>query len=97
MRRFIPKFDFTRSLIAIRTLIEKTEYNIPIHMSCVDFQKAFDETEMCKILKFTNCIESRYTLLIANIYINAPLRHILFEQGLVWQRKPLEYQCFCRS
>lgn len=64
-------------------MIEKTsEYNIPIHMAFIDFQKAFDSIEIWQILmSMDNArMDSRYTTLIRNIYQNASF-HIKIDEG----------------
>jgi len=61
-------------LLTLKVLIEKTlEYNRPLVLVFVDFQKAFDTIEMNAILKaLSQCrIDYRYTRLIHNIYSNS--------------------------
>ena len=61
-------------LLALKTLIEKTcEYNRPLVLVFIDFQKAFDMIEMDSILAaLSQCrVDYRYSRLIHNIYSNS--------------------------
>lgn len=71
-------------LQTLRLLIEKTtEYNIPLHLAFIDFQKAFDSIEMHAISRAMNRarIDSRYSNLIESIYHNATF-HIKIDEDL---------------
>lgn len=80
---FRKHFSTTDHLHTIRTLIEKcTEYNVPLHVAFVDFQKAFDSVEIWAVLEsLENArIDSRYTNIIKNIYENASIQIKLDEK-----------------
>lgn len=52
-------------------LIEKcTEYNVPLHMAFVDYNKAFDSIDLKTMFKAMDHarIDSRYTNLLKYIY-----------------------------
>jgi len=90
-KRLTNKFDFFQPveqagfrkgystidhLQVIRTLVEKcTEYNIPLMMAFVDFQKAFDSVETWAFLDAMDLarVDSRYSNLIKYIYNQATL------------------------
>ncbi|KAH1014716.1 hypothetical protein HUJ05_012557 [Dendroctonus ponderosae] len=61
----------------MKTLIEKcVEYNQPLALIFVDFEKAFDTIDQSKMLEvLTECrIDHRYITLIKNIYAGATAR-----------------------
>ncbi|CAG9840233.1 unnamed protein product [Diabrotica balteata] len=61
-------------LHTIKILIEKCiEYNIPLVLAFVDYEKAFDSVEFETVVEALNKgrIDYRYTTLIKNIYENA--------------------------
>lgn len=61
----------------IRTLIEKcSEYNVPLHLAFVDYNKAFDSVELWAIYKAMDHarIDSRYKNLLKHIYEKATLQ-----------------------
>ena len=71
---FRAKFGTTDHLQSIKTVIEKSiEYNRPLVLAFVDFQKAFDTVEPKAVLSaLQECrIDYRYTKIIYNIYKNA--------------------------
>jgi hypothetical protein len=88
-KRLTPKLDFYQPkeqagfrrgygtndhLHTIKILIEKCiEYNIPLVLAFVDYEKAFDTVEFETVLEALNQsrIDYRYTSLIKNIYENA--------------------------
>lgn len=79
-------------LYTVRTLIEKcTEYNVPLHLAFVDFQKAFDTIESWSILNaLQNArIDSRYTQIIESIYKEATI-HIRLDETTTTNKIPLE-------
>lgn len=79
-------------LQTLRTLIEKsTEYNIPLHLGFVDYQKAFDSVETWAILKSLDSarIDSRYTTLIKQIYENASMQ-VRIDDDLKTDRIPIK-------
>ena len=76
----------------VRTLIEKcTEYNVPLHLAFVDYQKAFDTLEIWAVLHAMDAarIDSRYSNLIKDIYEHATL-HVKVEEDLITGRIPIK-------
>ena len=74
---FRKQYSTIDHLHTVRTLIEKcTEYNVPLHLAFVDFQKAFDSVETWAVIEsLENArIDSRYTNIIKNIYENATIQ-----------------------
>lgn len=74
----------------IRTFIEKsTEYNVPLHLAFVDYQKVFD-SEIWAVLeaKDRTRIDSRYTNLIRNIYGDTTLK-IKIDKDLATKKRSL--------
>lgn len=70
-------FGTSDHLQSLRSLIEKSaEYNIPLHLAFVDYEKAFDSIEQWSIwAAMENArIDSRYTNLLKFIYRNATLQ-----------------------
>lgn len=73
---FRKGYSTTDHLLTIRTLIEKAnEYHLDLHLAFVDYEKAFDSIEMWAIERaLNNCrIDSRYRMLMHNIYKNATM------------------------
>lgn len=67
---------------AVRTLVEKcTEYNIPLHMGFIDYQKAFDSVKNWAVLTAMDKarIDSRYSNLIKNVYEHVTL-HVKIDE-----------------
>lgn len=63
-------------LLTVRTLIEKAnEYHLDLYIGFIDYEKAFDSIELWAIEKaMNNCrIDSRYRMLIHNIYKKATM------------------------
>ncbi|XP_050306282.1 uncharacterized protein LOC126743295 [Anthonomus grandis grandis] len=61
---------------SVRTIIEKcNEYNEPLHLAFIDYNKAFDSVELSAIFKAMNNarIDSRYKQLLKHIYENATI------------------------
>lgn len=82
---FRKGYSTTDHIQAVRTLIEKcTEYNIPLHMAFVDYQKAFDSIETWAILNAMNNarIDYRYSNIIRYIYEHATM-HVKIEEEWV--------------
>lgn len=76
----------------IRLLIEKcTEYNIPLHMAFIDYNKAFDSIELWAVYKAMNNarIDSRYRILLKNIYDQATF-HIKINDDTVTRKIPMK-------
>ncbi|KAM0735271.1 LINE-1 retrotransposable element ORF2 protein [Formica fusca] len=76
---------------AVRTLVEKcTEYNVPLHLAFVDYQKAFDSIETWAVLRAMDNarIDSRYSNLIRHIYEHATL-HVKMEEDWVTGKVPV--------
>jgi hypothetical protein len=74
---FRKGFSTTDHIQAVRTVIEKcTEYDIPLHIAYVDYQKAFDSIETWAVLEAMNLarVDSRYSMLIKHIYESATLK-----------------------
>ena len=81
---FRKGYSTVEHLQTLRLLIEKaTEYDIPLHLAFVDFQKAFDCIETHAFLKAMDRarIDSRYTNIIKNIYQNATF-HVKIDEEL---------------
>ena len=79
---FRAKFGTNDHLQSIKTVIEKSiEYNRPLVLAFVDFQKAFDTVEPKAVLSaLQECrVDYRYTKLIYNIYKNAKVTVKLHE------------------
>lgn len=73
---FRKGFGTNDHIQVVRSLIEKTqEYNMPLYLIFVDFEKAFDSIETLAILNSlqNSRIDHRYTNLIKNIYDMATL------------------------
>ncbi|XP_060530472.1 uncharacterized protein LOC132704478 [Cylas formicarius] len=73
-------FSTLDHLQVVRTVIEKTnEYNIPIWVAFIDYEKAFDSVEIWAVLKAlsNSRVDYRCTTLIQNIYSNATLQVML--------------------
>ena len=71
------KFGTNNHLQSIRTVIEKSiEYNRPLVLAFVDFQKAFDTVGPKAVLSvLQECrVDYRYTKLINNIYKNVKFK-----------------------
>lgn len=74
---FRKEYGTNDHLQTVRTLIEKcTEYNVPLHLAFVDYEKAFDSVETWAVLNAMNeaRIDTRYSNLIKHIYENATLQ-----------------------
>lgn len=79
---FRAGFGTNDHLQSIKTIIEKSvEYNRPLVLAFVDFQKAFDTVERDAVVNsLQKCrIDYRYTSLIHNIYKNATMKVKLHE------------------
>ena len=79
---FRTKFGTNDHLQSIKTVIEKSiEFNRPLVLAFVDFQKAFDTVEPKAVLSaLQECrVDYRYTKLIYNIYKNAKVTVKLHE------------------
>lgn len=73
---FWKGYNITDHLQTPLILIEKTtEYNVPIHLTFIDFNKAFDTIEThCILEAMDNAkIESRFTAVFKDIYDNAEI------------------------
>lgn len=84
-------YSTTDHIQTVRTLIEKcTEYNVPLHMAFIDYQKAFDSIETWVVLEALDKarIDSRYSNLIKFIYEHATL-HVKLEEDWVTGRVPI--------
>lgn len=71
---FRPGFGTNDHLLSIKVLIEKCiEYNKPLILIFVDYEKAFDSVNQQRLLEaLSECrIDYRYTTLIKHIYNNA--------------------------
>lgn len=85
-------YSTTDHLQVIHMIIGKAvEYNIPLHLAFVDYQKAFDSIEIWAILAAMDNarIDSRYSKLIQHIYANATLR-IKIEDDMETEKIPIE-------
>ncbi|XP_072376061.1 uncharacterized protein [Diabrotica undecimpunctata] len=74
---FRKGYSTTDHLHTLKILIEKTnEYNLSIYLEFVDYEKAFDSLELWAVEEtLVNCrIDSRYRMLIHNIYQNTTMR-----------------------
>lgn len=81
---FRKGFNTNDHLQTIKTVIEKTtEYNIPLHLAFVDYQKAFDSIETWSFLTAMEDarIDSRYSAIIKNIYDKATF-HVKIDDDL---------------
>lgn len=91
---FSPPLDIFSTaghLQTIKTVIETTtEYNIPLHLAFVDYQKAFDSIETWSFLTAMEDarIDSRYTAIIKNIYDKATF-HVKIDDDLKTDKIPL--------
>ena len=74
----------------VGTWIEYTEYNIPLHMASVDYQKAVDSIETWTVHRVmdNSRIDSRYSSLVQYIYEHATL-HVKLEEDWVTGRIPV--------
>lgn len=87
---FRKEFGTNDHLLVLKTLIEKSiEYNKPLNLLLIDFQKAFDTVDLSAIITaLEECrIDSKYTNLIKHIYDNvtASVRlynKIIIERGI---------------
>lgn len=74
---FRTRYGTNDHLQVIKTLIEKcVEYNKPLFLIFVDYEKAFDTISQSKMLQaLTECrVDYRYTAIIKNIYEKATAR-----------------------
>ena len=73
---FRKNFSTSDHILTLRTLIEKcTEYNLPLYLAFVDYEKAFDSIEMWSVEQAlqNSRIDHRYTELILKIYEHATM------------------------
>jgi len=86
---FRKGFSTTDHIQMLRTLIEKCNEYIPLHLAFVDYQKAFDSIETWAVLEAMNRarIDSRYSKLIRYIYEHATLRVKLEEDWMTGRVK----------
>ena len=88
---FRKGFSTIDHLQTIKTVIEKTtEYNIPLHLAFVDYQKAFDSIETWSFLAAMEDarIDSRYYSIIKNIYDSATFQ-VKLDDDLKTEKIPL--------
>lgn len=108
MERLSGKLDFYQSvkqagfgrglstvdyIQAVRTLIKKcTEYNMPLHLEFVDYQKAFNSMETWALLNAMDSarIDSRYSNLIKDCYVNATLQ-VKITEYLITDKIPIRW------